>query len=98
MSSEIDAIRELRQRVALIAKNLNLNVNVFNLMFISDTDVSVQIMFDVLADAVKPIAVIEQEKFDEQFAELEKQFTEPTEEAPVEISNNILDDLKKWME
>ncbi len=100
MTKELEPIKLLRDRVKEIASKLNLNLSVFNLIYPQNDDKPiVQVIMGVEANAIKSMAVIEQEKFDQQIAEIEKQFQEPEEQPQQEedSSSNVLDELKSWL-
>ncbi len=105
MANELDAIRELRKRVAEIANDLKLDVSLFSLVIAgTDEKPMLQVLFGIRADAVKSKDVLEQEFFDSQFADIESQFgtfdgekfLDDEDEDEVDVS--VLDDLKSWMD
>ena len=93
MSQELDPVKGLRDRVQAIAHDLHLSIAVFNLRLNGDgNDAMLEIIFNIAPDAIKTKDQIEQTRFDKEFTDISKQFSETSD------SDNALDNLKSWLE
>lgn len=91
---------QLRKRVEEIAKELKLDVSVFNLSYAKgESDPILQVVFGISADAVKDAATLEQEGIDAAFEAMMSGLSpvEETEDEDDDVAD-ILDDLKGWMD
>lgn len=97
----LDPLVQLKKRVEKIAKELKLDLSVFNLSY-SEQDGDepmLQVVFSISADAVKDAATLEQEGIDKQFEALISGITEDNEpEEEDDDVTDILNDLKGWMD
>ena len=96
----LEPLVRLQKRVEEIAKELKLDLSVFNLSYAKgEKDPMLQIVFAISADAVKDAATLEQEGIDAAFESLVSGFVEvDQDEEEDEDVADILNELKGWMD
>ena len=102
MSSGIDDLKKLKKVVAKIAKEMHLDLSIFNLVLGSEEEEGMlQIIFAINAEALKSQEEIETEFFNTQFEQMLDGLTE-SESETIDNSNEddtiIIDDIKSWLE